>query len=206
MLNRLKNPLCLLLSLFSFVTFAKVDNLDSLQKQLSSHALVRGQFTQLRHLQMFAQPLTSQGQFVLDKQHGLLWQQTAPFPVNLVLTQDKLRQSIAGQAPEVITSAQNPMAFYFSRIFLAVFHGDTNALQNEFDLSLSTDDAKWTLTLAPKSAPLNSVFEHIVLQGEDEIEQIELLEKRGDRSEIYFQAHSHQPTQLTSTEQQQFAF
>jgi len=173
----------LVCTLFSPLSWAQVNNLDELQAQLSKHDLVRGQFTQQRHLEMFNQPLSSQGQFVLDKSHGLLWQQQNPFPVNLVLTQDKLRQSFAGQAPQVITAEQNPMAFYFSRIFLSVFHGDTSALQREFELTL-----------------------HITLRGNQEIDQLELVEKRGDRTDIQFSQQTHIPEQLSETEQKQFAF
>ncbi|MER0342114.1 outer membrane lipoprotein carrier protein LolA [Vibrio vulnificus] len=196
----------LVCTLFSPLSWAQVNNLDELQAQLSKHDLVRGQFTQQRHLEMFNQPLSSQGQFVLDKSHGLLWQQQTPFPVNLVLTQDKLRQSFAGQAPQVITAEQNPMAFYFSRIFLSVFHGDTSALQRQFELTLHVDDNGWQLDLTPTAAPLNAVFSKITLRGNEEIDQLELVEKRGDRTDIQFSQQTHTPKQLSETEQKQFAF
>lgn len=114
----------LVCTLFSPLSWAQVNNLDELQAQLSKHDLVRGQFTQQRHLEMFNQPLSSQGQFVLDKSHGLLWQQQNPFPVNLVLTQDKLRQNFAGQAPQVITQSKTQWRFtsaaFFSPCFMEI--------------------------------------------------------------------------------------
>lgn len=114
----------LVCTLFSPLSWAQVNNLDELQAQLSKHDLVRGQFTQQRHLEMFNQPLSSQGQFVLDKSHGLLWQQQNPFPVNLVLTQDKLRQNFAGQAPQVITQSKTQWRFtsaaFFSLCFMEI--------------------------------------------------------------------------------------
>ncbi|PLX64393.1 MAG: hypothetical protein C0632_06795, partial [Vibrio alginolyticus] len=89
---------------------ANVTDLASLQQQLSQHEIVRGDFTQQRHLEMFSQPLTSKGQFTLSKTHGLLWQQAEPFAVNLVLTENKLRQTFADQAPKTISAQENPMA------------------------------------------------------------------------------------------------
>ncbi|WP_261817675.1 LolA family protein [Vibrio gallicus] len=196
--------LCLVL--FSGFAQAQVTDLDSLQTQLAKHPTVRGDFVQSRHLEMFSAPLTSSGTFTLNKQQGLLWQQGQPFAVDLVLTEDKLRQSIANQAPQIITAKQNPMAFYFSRIFLAVFQGDTSALQAQFDLELTTNKSDWTLLLTPTQAPLNAVFKQITLSGDTEINSLKLTELRGDITEITFSNQSHQPAQLSDKEVAQFRF
>ncbi|KJY81965.1 membrane protein [Vibrio galatheae] len=198
--------LTLALIAFSTLSWAQVTDLDSLQAQLAQHSLVRGDFTQLRHIEMFEQPLSSQGKFTLSKQQGLLWQQTTPFPVNLVLTQDKLRQSFAGQDPQVITAQDNPMAFYFSHVFLAVFHGDTEALQEQFDIEFKRGSNQWTIELTPTQAPLNAVFKSITLEGEENIEGLTLQEVRGDKTQILFTNQTHQPETLTDAEQAQFSF
>ena len=163
-------------------------------------------------MEMFAQPLTSQGTFLLDKSSGLLWTQTTPFPVKLVLTDNKLSQKFADQPAKTITDKENPMAFYFSHIFLSVFHGDTQKLQDQFSLSFQPATAQssdqntgfWTLTLKPKSAPMNAVFEAITLQGNSDIERIELKEIRGDSTVIEFSKLSHQLEVLSDAEAQQF--
>jgi outer membrane lipoprotein-sorting protein len=191
---------------------ATVGSISDLQTVLSANNIVRGEFTQTRNMEMFAQPLTSQGTFLLDKSSGLLWTQTTPFPVNLVLTDNKLSQKFADQPAKIITDKENPMAFYFSHIFLSVFHGDTQKLQEQFSLSFqpatvqSSDQntGSWTLTLKPKSAPMNAVFEAITLQGNGDIERIELKEIRGDSTVIEFSQLSHQPEVLSDAEAQQF--
>lgn len=191
---------------------AAVGSISELQTVLSENSIVRGEFTQTRNMEMFAQPLTSQGTFLLDKSNGLLWTQTTPFPVNLVLTDNKLSQRFADQPAKIITDKENPMAFYFSHIFLSVFHGDTQKLQDQFSLSFqpatvqSSDHntGSWTLTLKPKSAPMNAVFEAITLQGNGDIERIELKEIRGDSTVIEFSQLSHQPEVLSDAEAQQF--
>ena len=197
---------------------APVGSISELQTVLSANSIVRGEFTQTRNMEMFAQPLTSQGTFLLDKSSGLLWTQTTPFPVNLVLTDNKLSQSFADQPAKIITDKENPMAFYFSHIFLSVFHGDTQKLQEQFALDFepetttntdesanaSSQDTRWTLTLKPKSAPMNAVFEAITLQGKNDIERIELREIRGDSTVIEFSQLSHLPEVLSDAEAQQF--
>ncbi|MGB1975895.1 MAG: outer membrane lipoprotein carrier protein LolA, partial [Vibrio toranzoniae] len=62
----------------------------------------------------------------------------------------------------------------------------------------------WTLTLTPKNAPMNAVFEAITLQGNNDIERIELREIRGDSTVIEFSQLSHQPEVLSDAEAQQF--
>ncbi|MDH5937670.1 outer membrane lipoprotein carrier protein LolA [Vibrio splendidus] len=192
-----------------------VGSISDLQTVLSANNIVRGEFTQTRNMEMFAQPLTSQGTFLLDKSNGLLWTQTTPFPVSLVLTDNKLSQRFADQPAKIITDKENPMAFYFSHIFLSVFHGDTQKLQEQFSLDFepattdesanaSSQDTRWTLTLKPKSAPMNAVFEAITLQGKNDIERIELREIRGDSTVIEFSQLSHLPEILSDAEAQQF--
>ena len=197
---------------------ATVGSISDLQTVLSANNIVRGEFTQTRNMEMFAQPLTSQGTFLLDKSNGLLWTQTTPFPVSLVLTDNKLSQRFADQPAKIITDKENPMAFYFSHIFLSVFHGDTQKLQEQFSLDFepatttnidesanaSSQDTRWTLTLKPKSAPMNAVFEAITLQGKNDIERIELREIRGDSTVIEFSQLSHLPEVLSDAEAQQF--
>lgn len=190
----------------SVPVMAEVTDLASLQTQLQRFDIVRGAFSQSRKIEMFAQPLTSQGTFVLDKQHGLLWQQSMPFPVTLVLTHDKLSQTFADQAPQTITAEQNPMAFYFSHIFLAVFHGDTERLEAEFAIGFSVRSGQWTLVMTPKGAPLNAVFKHITLQGQQDVDSLSLQEVRGDNTEIRFSAQTHEPQSLSAAEQKQFEF
>ncbi|ERM61590.1 MULTISPECIES: LolA family protein [Vibrio] len=197
-----------------------VTSISELKTVLSANSIVRGEFTQTRNMEMFAQPLTSQGTFLLDKSSGLLWTQATPFPVSLVLTDNKLSQRFADQPAKIITDKENPMAFYFSHIFLSVFHGDTQKLQEQFSLSFepanepssdesankSTESASWTLTLIPKSSPMNAVFEAITLQGHNDIERIELKEIRGDSTVIEFSQLSHLPEVLSDAEAQQFQF
>lgn len=198
--------LWLTLALFSPQLWAQVTDLASLQAQLAKHQIVRGEFTQLRHIEMFEQPLSSAGKFLLDKKNGLLWQQNSPFPVNLVLTQDKLRQTFANQPPQVITEKENPMAFYFSHLFLSVFHGDTQQLNKQFTMTLHIGDGQWQLNLTPRNEPLNSVFSSITLTGRDDIDGLILQEVRGDKTEIQFTNQNHQPERLTHAEQTQFNF
>lgn len=195
---------------------AQAMTLSELQHTLSATTVVRGDFSQSRTMAMFNQPLVSQGKFVIAANNGLWWHQTAPMAVSLVLTQDKLSQQFDDQPPQIITAAQNPMVFYFSHIFLALFNGDTSALNQQFTLKLTTlasdtdthtaTKKQWQLVLTPKQAPLNKVFTTITLQGGKFINQLTLAEIRGDKTVITFSHQRTIPSTLTTEEKRVFQF
>ncbi|WP_299019760.1 outer membrane lipoprotein carrier protein LolA [uncultured Photobacterium sp.] len=182
--------------------------LPQLQQQLSTQTLVRGDFEQVRKMEMFSAPLKSEGQFLLAQEQGLHWQQTQPFPVSLILTQNKLSQQFGDSKPQVVAAEQNPMVFYFSHVFLSLFKGDTSQLNEQFDIKLldSGSEDKWLLVLTPKSAPLNAVFKTIRLTGDRFIEQLTLTEVRGDVTDITFSNQRTAPTELSENEQRAFKF
>nr|WP_229821507.1 outer membrane lipoprotein carrier protein LolA [Photobacterium aphoticum] len=186
-------------------------SLADLQQRLAAQTLVRGDFVQTRHMAMFNAPLVSSGHFLLAQDQGLQWQQTVPFPVSLILTQDKLSQQFADSPAQVVDAKDNPMVFYFSHLFLSLFEGNTQQLTEQFTVSLTTpnakeqaDGARWVLTLTPTAAPLNAVFEHIRLSGDQFIDQLILTEKRGDVTEIAFSHQTTIPATLSKEEQRAF--
>ena len=78
-------------------------------------------------------PLSSRGQFVLSKQHGLLWKVQQPFAQTyridgqgVSLWSDKGWQSQPGQS----------VAARQSQLFLAVLQGNQRALEIDFNLQL----------------------------------------------------------------------
>lgn len=204
MLNKLQ-VLAFLFILIPSVSWAQVDDLLALKAHLSKYNVVRGKFTQQRHIKMFNSPLVSQGQFVLAKKKGLIWQQFKPFSVELVLAQNRLYQKFLNKPAQIITTEINPVAFYFNRIFLSLFNGETVSLQEQFRLSFDSQEQGWQLTLTPKKAPLNAVFKQITIVGKEYINQLELKELRGDRMLMQFMNQTHQPNNLSYEERQKFA-
>lgn len=192
--------------LFSFSGFAQAITLPELQAKLTSHQLIRGQYQQVKKMQMFKQPLLSEGDFLLDQQQGLLWRQKQPFPVFLTLTKDRLSQRYSDQPAHIIEAVENPMVFYFSHLFLSLFKGDIEGLTVQFDMHLESKNGQWLLLLTPKISPLNKVFKKITIIGSEYIDQLNLLELNGDSSTIQFLGQNNLPAKLTDNEQQYFQF
>jgi len=169
------------------VAQAETVTLGQLSQRLMSTPVVRGAFSQQRHLALFSQPLTSNGHFVISRGQGLIWTQESPISMTLVLTGQRLIQQLAGQAPEVIERSRQPAIFTFSELLLAIFQGDTARLKETFELTFDADpDGGWQLRLHPRSAPLDQILQSISLSGSDYIQQLRIEEVRGDRTEIQF--------------------
>lgn len=197
-----------ILIMFPIIGHGKsVETLGALQSTLSAHKVIRGSFKQIRTLELFDQPLISEGHFLLSEKYGLQWLQIQPFPVTLVLGSDRLKQTFGDQPTQVIKADENPMMFHFSGLFLSIFRGETERLIEQFDVefSASTQDTEhWTLKLTPKQNPLNAVFKMIRLQGSEYIDSIHLEEMSGDIFDIRFSNQSSQPVVLTDAERRVF--
>lgn len=190
------------LLVFSPVSLAKT--LVEVQEQLSAYNVVRGNFEQVRELELFDSPLVSSGTFIVAKQQGLFWRQTVPFDVELVLTKEKLSQKFASQKPKVMTSSDNPMVFYFTQIFLDLFQGNAESLKGKFKLTFHSKDREWVMSLVPTISPLDSVFSSIEISGTDNINRIRLVEVRGDTTTIRFSGQTHLSSELSSDEKLAF--
>ena len=160
-------------------TTAHAFDLTDLSTQLAKPAVVRGPFIQEKHLRALPTPLTSQGQFTLSRDHGLLWLLQKP------LTQD-YRIDASGIARRTADGWQQQpgqdVAAQQSRLFLAVLKGDRSGLERDFDLQLSGEPNAWCLELVPHSLLLKQIFSAIRIDGGALVERIELIETQGDRT------------------------
>lgn len=171
-----------------------------LAQQLAAAEVVRGDFVQEKHLRSLTMPLSSRGQFVLSKQHGLLWKVQQPFAQTyridgqgVSLWSDKGWQSQPGQS----------VAARQSQLFLAVLQGNQRALETDFNLQLQGTAEQWHLQLLPKSVFLQQIFKVIEIHGGALVERIELHETQGDRS-VMRMLNSHADSALLDEEQHAF--
>ncbi|MFT3066997.1 outer membrane lipoprotein carrier protein LolA, partial [Klebsiella pneumoniae] len=87
--------------------------LDELQQRFAEQPVVRAHFEQIRTIKDMPQPLRSQGEMLIARDNGLLWDQKAPFPMTLLLDDKRMVQIVNGQSPQTITADTNPQMFQF---------------------------------------------------------------------------------------------
>ena len=186
--------------------FVSALTLDSLQQRFTEQPVVRAHFDQTRTIKDLPQPLRSQGQMLIARDQGLLWDQTSPFPMQLLLDDKRMVQVINGQPPQIITAENNPQMFQFNHLLRALFQADRKVLEQNFRVEFADKgEGRWTLRLTPTTTPLDKIFNTIDLAGQTYLESIQLNDKQGDRTDIALTQHQLTPAQLTDDERQRFA-
>ena len=186
--------------------FVSALTLDDLQQRFTEQPVIRAHFDQTRTIKDLPQPLRSQGQMLIARDQGLLWDQTSPFPMQLLLDDKRMVQVINGQPPQIITAENNPQMFQFNHLLRALFQADRKVLEQNFRVECADKgEGRWTLRLTPTTTPLDKIFNTIDLTGQTYLESIQLNDKQGDRTDIALTQHQLTPAQLTDDERQRFA-
>ncbi|MFK3810306.1 outer membrane lipoprotein carrier protein LolA [Escherichia coli] len=186
--------------------FVSALTLDDLQQRFTEQPVIRAHFDQTRTIKDLPQPLRSQGQMLIARDQGLLWDQTSPFPMQLLLDDKRMVQVINGQPPQIITAENNPQMFQFNHLLRALFQADRKVLEQNFRVEFADKgEGRWTLRLTPTTTPLDKIFNTIDLAGQTYLENIKLNDKQGDRTDIALTQHQLTPAQLSDDERQRFA-
>ncbi|EOT8832886.1 outer membrane lipoprotein carrier protein LolA [Escherichia fergusonii] len=186
--------------------FVSALTLDDLQQRFTEQPVIRAHFDQTRTIKDLPQLLRSQGQMLIARDQGLLWDQTSPFPMQLLLDDKRMVQVINGQPPQIITAENNPQMFQFNHLLRALFQADRKVLEQNFRVEFADEgEGRWTLRLTPTTTPLDKIFNTIDLAGKTYLESIQLNDKQGDRTDIALTQHQLTPAQLTDDERQRFA-
>lgn len=205
--HRLRCCLTLLCSAVMILpTAVHAVTLDDLQQRFSQRTVLRAQFEQLRTISGMSQPLKSSGNLLISPEDGLVWKQSAPFAMMVLMNDVKMEQRIGGQAPQIVTAKSHPQLFQLNSLFAALFHTDRQALEQNFVLSFSDLGAgRWQLNLQPTTTPLNKLFHQITLTGTEYLNEIQIEDMQGDGTYIRFFNQKTKPEALTSDEKRYFS-
>jgi len=185
---------------------AQAITLDTLQQRFTQQPVIRAHFEQTRTIKDLPQPLRSSGEMLIARDTGLLWDQKTPFPMQLMLDDARMVQSVNGQPPQVITADNNPQMFQLNHLLRALFQADRKVLEQNFRIDFQDNgNDRWTLRLTPTTTPLDKIFSSIDLAGQQYLESIKLNDKQGDKTDITLSQHRLTPTTLTDDERQRFA-
>ncbi|MFP5976841.1 outer membrane lipoprotein carrier protein LolA [Enterobacter mori] len=180
--------------------------LDELQQRFAEQPVVRAHFEQTRTIKDMPQPLRSQGEMLIARDSGLLWDQKAPFPMTLLLDDKRMVQIVNGQPPQTLTADNNPQMFQFNHLLRALFQADRKVLEENFRIDFKDlGEGRWSLVLTPVTTPLDKIFATLDLRGAAYLESIRLNDKQGDTTDIALSRHQLTPASLTDAERQRFA-
>ena len=188
--------------LFSF-SCLWADQLEDVYKRISAHPVTKGEFTQEQYIKVANRSLISRGNFVMAADKGVIFEIAEPFPSSMVLTEDKLVQTLSGNVVAVMDGKENAMFKNIAKIIHSVFSNDVQVLRDNFQVSV-TGGPKDVLELVPKDPLLSMMFLKITLAVGDSIDSVSVIETGGNWVNYNFNNKSF-PEKLTSDEEQRLA-
>lgn len=163
--------------------------------------ILRGHFTQERFLAGFAQPVRSEGRFVLAPGQGLIWQGDRPFAVVTVITPAGMAQSLGGKETMRLSATKAPFLARLHEVMAGAMAGDWRALEGEFVVSRQGD----AVTLVPRRADMAQPVKAIRARIGAFVDEVEVEKSEGDRDHLVFSRQSIDPGPLTADEAAVFA-
>ena len=155
-----------------------------IESQLKLQPVMRGKFTQRKTLTILKKPLTSSGNFLATEKKGLYWRQQSPFLSETLVTNDFLAQRIREGEVKQYSTEEQPLLNNIFRVFLAVWRGDINTLNESFESQIKTSSHGWKMILIPTDMLMKKAVSKIIVQGSEYIERVELQEGSGNLTEI----------------------
>lgn len=206
----ISNNILIKISIICLLGNAYALSLEDLQMRFAKHTVLRADFEQTRNISGISAPLVSKGRLIMSQAHGVWWQQETPFIMRLLLTQQKMVQTIDGQDPEEINAKSNPQIFQFNALLSALLKADIAVLKQDFEITFEATPLKeegrgnWYLQLKPITSPLDKIFLKINLKGKNYINTIHIYDKQGDISVINFSNQTTKPEILNRDERNYF--
>ena len=184
---------------------AAADPLAQVRAQVAQVPVLRGEFAQEKQVAGFKNPLRSNGRFLLARDKGVLWTTTAPFPSEIVITQDRiLSRQRDGSSRVEVDGKQQPGLRSVNAMMFALMSGDMKALTSTFDVKEEPAAGGWKMTLVPRSRQLAQAFTSVRLSGDRYVREVELREANGDLTRLRFSGMSEAPATLSRDEAARF--
>lgn len=163
------------------------DLLAEIDSRLAHGEVLRGHFRHEKYVAGFDRPLTSSGEFLVWRGHGVLWQTRQPFASTLTITATRL-SARSGDAAYQLDAQSEPGVREVNALLFAVFAGDLDVLRERFTMAGALRGAQsWELMLTPSEAALANVISGVRLEGDRQVHRVVLQESNGDRSDIRFE-------------------
>ena len=176
--------------------------LPELMQRMADTPGVVAHFVERKELALLDQPLETRGTMYFVPPDRLARHTEAPGASTLIIDGDRLlfRDEAGGDDVDL---ASNPLARVFVDNFIVLFNGDLEELKRRYETGFATHGDDWTLTLEPRSAPLNRLIATITLHGDASgMREMVLLEKAGDRTTTTFAdvdaQHAFAPAELSA--------
>jgi hypothetical protein len=198
----MKKILIIFIFLFS-LSGLWADQLEDVYKRISAHPVTKGEFIQEQYIQLANRSLISKGTFVMAADRGVILDISEPFPSSMVVTEDKMVQSVSGNVIAVMDGKDNAMFSNIAKIIHSIFTNDVQVLKDNFQVSV-IGGPKDVVELVPNDPLLSMLFLKITLTVGNSIDSVSVIETGGNWVNYNFNNKSF-PEKLTADEEQRLA-
>lgn len=164
---------------------------------LADGQIIRGHFTQERHLQGFANAIKSDGHFVLAAGHGLLWVTEQPFAVTTAITAEGLTQSVGGKQTAKFDAQRLPVLSRIYAMMSGALAGNWDTLKADF--SVQREGAHIVLTPL-RAETTGAAVGKISLVVSHFVDEVEIERPNGDSDHIVFSSQTLSAGPLSAEE------
>lgn len=199
----MRKILLFLILFLAFTSLLAADQLEEVYSRISSHPVTKGELTREQYIKMANRSLISKGTFVMASDNGVIFEIIDPFPSSLVVTPEKMVQTLPGDVVSVMDGKDNAMFSNIAKIIHSVFANDVQVLKDNFQVSV-TGGPKDVVTLIPKDPLLSMLFQKITLAVGDSIDSVSIIETGGNWVNYTFFNKTF-PEKLTEDERQRLA-
>lgn len=158
----------------------------AIARRLASPPLLSGRFSQEKKVAGLKKPLLSQGDFLVERDKGVIWRTQKPFAAAVAVTAKgiwSLKQAGTGIKRSSIHQGNLGVAMDMIQKVLA---GDPSLLSKAFKVTGQGDSASWSMELKPLDPVVARVITAIRLQGSAHVDRVEYSEANGDKTRIAF--------------------
>lgn len=143
-------------------------------------------FVQTKYLRMLNEKMVSRGKMYYQQSNRLRWEYTSPYTYTFVINGSKvlIRQN---KRSDVINVNQSKMFKEIARIMMNSVVGNCLNDKRDFKVSLTGSSSEYIATLYPQQKQMKMLFQKIILhfhKTRSVVTQVELIEKKGDRTII----------------------
>ena len=159
---------------FNSPAFAEiVQTLSSVKKE-------EGSFIQKRIVQKIQRVFESSGTFLISGKDGIILNVEKPFASRSEISKEKMIQIFPDGTSVEMNAANNAVFREIAASVQAVFNGNLESLQQKFDIYFVTQKKKWTIGLRPKEKMIQKALASILLEGQKNLEKVEMLDGEGN--------------------------
>jgi len=162
-------------------------DVERLMQALARTKVSRATFVEHKYIAMLDAPVKSSGELLFTAPDRLERRTLKPREESVVLQGDTLTLT-RGARQTVLQLQEYPAIAALTESVRSTLAGDRVALERHYQLTLSGNEARWSLLLVPREARLRGWVLEIRIDGErSEVRTVEILQSDKDRSVMSIQ-------------------